>query len=208
MRTGGVPERSNGAVLKTVRRASASWVRIPPPPLISARNPCIGRGCARRRRWAFLSVVVRISPRLHGLTGEQLANSPFVNSARRRRRERSAQRSTAPASSRATPRGPQRSEQPRRPGGRRAPATRTTRTQAASPFRRAPSPRGSGCARRPRRALSASSSASLRRAAPSTSKPSSRSCRPRYSRVLGGEFGYAGQPAAFAHKLRAVLDDD
>jgi integrase len=27
-----VPERSNGAVLKTVGRASASWVRIPPPP--------------------------------------------------------------------------------------------------------------------------------------------------------------------------------
>src|SRR5687768_1251114 len=32
MRSGGVPERSNGAVLKTVGRASASWVRIPPPP--------------------------------------------------------------------------------------------------------------------------------------------------------------------------------
>jgi hypothetical protein len=31
--SGGVPERSNGMVLKTVRRASASWVRIPPPPL-------------------------------------------------------------------------------------------------------------------------------------------------------------------------------
>jgi hypothetical protein len=25
---------------------------------------------------------------------------------------------------------------------------------------------------------------------------------------LGGEFGYAGQPEAFARKLRAVLDDD
>ncbi len=33
MPVGGVPERSNGAVLKTVGRASASWVRIPPPPL-------------------------------------------------------------------------------------------------------------------------------------------------------------------------------
>jgi hypothetical protein len=33
MPSGGVPERSNGAVLKTVGRASASWVRIPPPPL-------------------------------------------------------------------------------------------------------------------------------------------------------------------------------
>ncbi len=29
-----MPERSNGAVLKTVGRASASWVRIPPPPLV------------------------------------------------------------------------------------------------------------------------------------------------------------------------------
>ena len=36
MRCGGVPERSNGAVLKTVGRASASWVRIPPPPLRAA----------------------------------------------------------------------------------------------------------------------------------------------------------------------------
>ena len=32
-RFGGVPERSNGAVLKTVGRASVPWVRIPPPPL-------------------------------------------------------------------------------------------------------------------------------------------------------------------------------
>ena len=29
---GGVPERSNGLVLKTSGRASAPWVRIPPPP--------------------------------------------------------------------------------------------------------------------------------------------------------------------------------
>ena len=39
MRCGGVPERSNGAVLKTVGRASASWVRIPPPPLVSMPKP-------------------------------------------------------------------------------------------------------------------------------------------------------------------------
>jgi FAD/FMN-containing dehydrogenase len=32
MSSGGVPERSNGTVLKTVGRASVSWVRIPPPP--------------------------------------------------------------------------------------------------------------------------------------------------------------------------------
>src|SRR3972149_8270887 len=32
MRSGGVPERSNGSVLKTDGRASAPWVRIPPPP--------------------------------------------------------------------------------------------------------------------------------------------------------------------------------
>ena len=29
---GGVPERSNGAVSKTVVRVSGPWVRIPPPP--------------------------------------------------------------------------------------------------------------------------------------------------------------------------------
>src|SRR5207302_1453329 len=34
-RLGGVPERPNGAVSKTVRRASASRVQIPPPPLDS-----------------------------------------------------------------------------------------------------------------------------------------------------------------------------
>jgi len=28
-----------------------------------------------------------------------------------------------------------------------------------------------------------------------------------YGGFLGGEFGYAGQPEAFSHKLRAVLDD-
>src|SRR5512145_685039 len=33
MRSGGVPERSNGAALKAVGRASVPWVRIPPPPL-------------------------------------------------------------------------------------------------------------------------------------------------------------------------------
>lgn len=32
MRNGGVPERSNGSVLKTDGRASAPWVRIPLPP--------------------------------------------------------------------------------------------------------------------------------------------------------------------------------
>ena len=36
MSFGGVPERSNGAALKAVGRASASWVRIPPPPLVRA----------------------------------------------------------------------------------------------------------------------------------------------------------------------------
>src|SRR5437588_769919 len=32
MSRGGVPERSNGAVLKTAGPSRASWVRIPPPP--------------------------------------------------------------------------------------------------------------------------------------------------------------------------------
>lgn len=31
-KSGGVPERLIGAVLKTVERASVPWVRIPPPP--------------------------------------------------------------------------------------------------------------------------------------------------------------------------------
>src|SRR4051794_41624472 len=35
---GGVPERPNGAVLKTARRESVSWVRIPPPPLLPIRD--------------------------------------------------------------------------------------------------------------------------------------------------------------------------
>src|SRR5438105_2968447 len=34
--SGGVPERPNGAVLKTVEPARAPWVRIPPPPLSEA----------------------------------------------------------------------------------------------------------------------------------------------------------------------------
>ena len=38
---GGVPERSNGAVLKTVGRASVPWVRIPAPPLSHA-CPIVG----------------------------------------------------------------------------------------------------------------------------------------------------------------------
>ena len=44
---GGVPERSNGAVLKTVGRASASWVRIPAPP---PRHPRRERRLAGARR--------------------------------------------------------------------------------------------------------------------------------------------------------------
>ena len=47
IRPGGVPERSNRTVLKTAGRASASWVRIPPPPLGStgqASSPMDERG--------------------------------------------------------------------------------------------------------------------------------------------------------------------
>src|SRR6476646_6925612 len=40
MRLGGVPERSNGAVLKTVGRASVPRVRIPAPPLAVQRQAC------------------------------------------------------------------------------------------------------------------------------------------------------------------------
>jgi hypothetical protein len=35
---GGVPERLNGAVSKTVGVARRSWVRIPPPPSLPART--------------------------------------------------------------------------------------------------------------------------------------------------------------------------
>jgi hypothetical protein len=47
MGSGGVPERSNGAVLKTVGRASVPWVRIPPPPL---RLPWNAKGRAQSAR--------------------------------------------------------------------------------------------------------------------------------------------------------------
>ncbi len=67
---GGVPERSNGAVLKTVGRASVPWVQIPPPPLSPPRPmaslgfgdasrdgrrrvPCPGGGAVERRRRSF-----------------------------------------------------------------------------------------------------------------------------------------------------------
>src|SRR5579859_4981035 len=43
MPPGGVPERSNGSVLKIDGRASAPWVRIPPPPWITGETvfpPC------------------------------------------------------------------------------------------------------------------------------------------------------------------------
>ena len=49
-RSGEVPEWSNGAVSKTVDRASGPWVRIPPsPPDRNARDPRWGP-CARARR--------------------------------------------------------------------------------------------------------------------------------------------------------------
>ena len=45
---GGVPERSNGAVLKTVGPATGPWVRIPPPPLEPPdRSSTEGSGCIR-----------------------------------------------------------------------------------------------------------------------------------------------------------------
>src|SRR5207302_5556548 len=52
---GGVPERSNGAVLKTVGRASVPWVRIPPPPLGTSlqtgdEDPRRGRAVRVERR--------------------------------------------------------------------------------------------------------------------------------------------------------------
>ncbi len=58
MRVGGVPERSNGAVLKTVGRASASWVRIPPPPWRSYQYAERMRASAGR-----VSMISRMSSR-------------------------------------------------------------------------------------------------------------------------------------------------
>src|SRR3954454_15147875 len=51
---GGVPEWLNGAVSKTVGRASGSRVRIPPPPLITSGIYRLRRGlwAARRPRWS------------------------------------------------------------------------------------------------------------------------------------------------------------
>jgi hypothetical protein len=81
---GGVPERSNGAVLKTVARASGPWVRIPPPPLIQA-----GRGERRMslsRRAVFVtagsrpstSMAVHRARLVFARAGERLANADFV----------------------------------------------------------------------------------------------------------------------------------
>jgi hypothetical protein len=48
-RLGGVPERSNGAVSKTVKGASSSRVQIPPPPLDVRRAPA-----AQLSRWVVV----------------------------------------------------------------------------------------------------------------------------------------------------------
>ncbi len=82
MSLGGVPERSNGAVLKTVGRASASWVRIPPPPLESSQSR-FPSGIARCSTSPRASVIVRIRPPFSVLTGARMAHE------RPRRRERS-----------------------------------------------------------------------------------------------------------------------
>ena len=42
---GGVPERPNGAVLKTADGGSRPWVRIPPPPLLM-RHTVVGTAIA------------------------------------------------------------------------------------------------------------------------------------------------------------------
>src|SRR5205814_3696211 len=51
---GGVPERPNGAVLKTARAESPSWVRIPPPPPHNPDRPrgvvCASAQSVRARR--------------------------------------------------------------------------------------------------------------------------------------------------------------
>jgi hypothetical protein len=45
---GGVPERPNGAVLKTVDGGSRPWVRIPPPPLADSVVPHVRDGLENR----------------------------------------------------------------------------------------------------------------------------------------------------------------
>ena len=62
---GGVAERLNATVLKTVRGASLSWVRIPPPPPISYLNPPVsGFGASRQsdRNWQIFRRVPDILP--------------------------------------------------------------------------------------------------------------------------------------------------
>src|SRR5205085_138789 len=56
---GGVPERPNGAVLKTARGSRPSWVQIPPPPLSWAhggkRQPLLRRaGAASPMLWGLM----------------------------------------------------------------------------------------------------------------------------------------------------------
>jgi hypothetical protein len=58
-----VPERSNGAVLKTVARASGPWVRIPPPPLQQD-------ACGSTEPYAVANVGLVSAPRLPLKTAE------------------------------------------------------------------------------------------------------------------------------------------
>jgi len=68
-RSGGVPERSNGAVSKTVVRASVPWVRIPPPPPTPHLHSFIDKGSSSafggynpqsfQRLWPMLAAGVR-----------------------------------------------------------------------------------------------------------------------------------------------------
>ena len=46
---GGVPERPNGAVLKTAEPSRAPWVQIPAPPLCSCGKTQVGSGRHLRR---------------------------------------------------------------------------------------------------------------------------------------------------------------
>ena len=60
IRIGGVPERSNGAVLKIAGRASASWVRIPPPPFLTVASQYAER---MRASAGTVSMISRTSSR-------------------------------------------------------------------------------------------------------------------------------------------------
>ena len=109
MPTGGVPERSNGAALKAVGRASVPWVRIPPPPLLAWVRPRNVAGNAKPRASAAvetLTLAVRPVRRSKTTTPAFLFQSPDTRLAACERNATTSlrHRSTTPRCAPAVPR--------------------------------------------------------------------------------------------------------